>query len=219
MFNGWNRVVDNNAMKDFAAQVMLKPVDEVTFYLGYTVGAQQPDTVVTTTLTAPAGGGPVTTDVTVARDFPANWRLRHFVDFVADIKPIPTLRLLANADYGTEDMGGNVRAEWYGANLVVSYQVTDQFFVAPRGEIYVDDSFTFGPNVQANAGRRHVDPRLPAIAELRHQAGRPWGLHQSAALPVQDRGSPEQATVHGHPRRRGHHQLSRGPILRWVGTR
>jgi hypothetical protein len=148
VFNGWNRVVDNNAMQDFGAQIMLKPADAVTFYLGYTVGAEQPDTIVTSTLTAPAGGGPVTTNVSMARDFAANWRLRHFVDFVADIHPIPTLRLLANADYGTEDIGGNVRAAWYGANLVVCYHVTDQFFVAPRGEIYVDDSFNFGPNVK-----------------------------------------------------------------------
>jgi hypothetical protein len=152
VFNGWNRVVDNNAMKDFAAQFMLKPVDEVMFCLGYTVGAEQPDTVVNTTLVAPAGGGPVTPVVIAARDFPANWRLRHFVDFVADINPVPALRLLANADYGTEDMGGNVRAQWYGGNLVVSYKVTDQFFVAPRGEVYVDDSFNFGPDVKRTLG-------------------------------------------------------------------
>jgi len=152
VFNGWNRVVDNNAMKDFGAQFMFKPADEAMFCLGYTVGAEQPDTVVTSTLTAPAGGGPVATNVTVARDFAANWRLRHFVDFVADINPIPTLRLLFNADYGTEDLGGNTRAEWYGANLVVSYKLTDQFFVAPRGEIYVDDSFNFGPNVKRTLG-------------------------------------------------------------------
>jgi hypothetical protein len=152
VFNGWNRVVDNNAMKDFGAQFMLKPADEAMFCLGYTVGAEQPDTIVTTTQTAPAGGGPVTTNTTIARDFAANWRLRHFVDFVADINPIPTLRLLFNADYGTEDLGGNTRAEWYGANLVVSYKLTDQFFVAPRGEIYVDDSFNFGPNVKRTLG-------------------------------------------------------------------
>ncbi len=146
--NGWNRVVDNNAMKDFGAQFTFKPVDQALFSLGYMVGAEQPDTIVTTTQTAPAGGGPIVTNVTTTRDFPANWRLRHFIDFVADITPVPPLRLLFNADYGTEDLGGRSRAEWYGANLVVSVHLTDQFFVAPRGEIYVDDSFNFGPGAK-----------------------------------------------------------------------
>jgi hypothetical protein len=135
--NGWNRVVDNNAMKDLGAQVMYKPLDQAVFYLGYMLGAEQPDVVT---------GVDASGATTAVRDPSANHRFRHFVDFVADINPTPQLRLLFNADYGTEDMNNGITATWYGANLAVGIKPSDQFLIAPRGEIYVDDNFTFGPN-------------------------------------------------------------------------
>jgi hypothetical protein len=142
--NGWNRIVANNSMggagiQNFGTQVMLKPVPETTFLLGYLVGANQNDVI-------PPAAGPPPTPATY--DGGAKTRLRHFVDFVADINPIPALRFLANVDYGTEKLApgaatGTERAKWYGANLVVSVKATDAFFIAPRGEIYVDDHFNF----------------------------------------------------------------------------
>lgn len=133
--NGWNRVVDNNATKSFGAQLMLKPADQAVFYVGYMIGGEQPDTaMVAPTPTEP----PVLTPVKSA-----NKRMRHFVDVVADINPTPELRLLANGDYGQEDMGGDTTAIWYGANLMVSYKLSDKVFVAPRGGIYRDDNYVF----------------------------------------------------------------------------
>jgi hypothetical protein len=144
--NGWNRVVANNSMgkvgiQNFGTQIMVKPVPEATFLLGYMLGANQDDV----STTPVAGGGTVST-----YDSDAKTRLRHFVDFVADVSPIPALRFLANADYGTEKLSdasaavaGQGRAKWYGANLVVSIKASDQFFIAPRGEIYVDDHYNF----------------------------------------------------------------------------
>jgi hypothetical protein len=143
--NGWNRVVANNSMggigiQNFGTQIMVKPVAETIFLLGYMVGANQNDT------TAPAAGPPPTP---AAYDSGAKKRLRHFVDFVADINPVSMLRLLANADYGTEKLApgamadGTTRAKWYGANLVVSVKASDAFFIAPRGEVYVDDHYNF----------------------------------------------------------------------------
>jgi hypothetical protein len=139
--NGWNRVADNNAMKDLGAQVMLKPMDQATFYLGYMLGAEQPDTTVEPPL-AP-GDSP-----TITRDSSANQRFRHLVDFVADINPTPNLRLLLNADYGTEELTDGVTATWYGANLAIGIKPVDEFLIAPRGEVYLDDSFTFGAGVK-----------------------------------------------------------------------
>jgi hypothetical protein len=142
--NGWNRVVANNSfgglgIQNFGTQVMLKPVPEAMFLLGYVVGANQND------VTPPAAGPPPTP---AAYDSDAKTRLRHLVDFVADINPTPTLRFLANADYGTEKLAagaavGTDRAKWYGANLVFSIKASDEFFIAPRGEYYVDDHFNF----------------------------------------------------------------------------
>ena len=131
--NGWNHVAANNSgvahiAQNFGTQIMLKPVPEAMFMLGYMVGANQDD------VTSATAAGPAT------YDSDAKTRLRHFVDFVADVSPIPELRLLGNVDYGTEKTpAGLPRAKWYGANLVVSVKASDQFFIAPRGEIYVED--------------------------------------------------------------------------------
>lgn len=131
--NGWNHVAANNSgvahiAQNYGAQIMIKPVPEAMFMLGYVVGANQDDVTAGTAV------------VPAAYDGDAKTRLRHFVDFVADINPIPELRILANADYGTEKApAGFQRAKWYGANLVVSVKASDQFFIAPRGEIYVED--------------------------------------------------------------------------------
>ena len=147
--NGWNHVAANNSgvghiAQNFGAQIMLKPIPETMFMLGYLVGANQDDTTpgVPATATTPA--------VPAAYDSDAKTRLRHFVDFVADINPLPVLRILGNVDYGTEKMpAGNPQAKWYGANLVVSVKPSDEFFIAPRGEIYVEDHWInfFGQKV------------------------------------------------------------------------
>ena len=144
--NGWNRVVANNSfggvgIQNFGTQIMVKPdpANPTMFMLGYMVGAEQND------VTVPVAGPPA---VPAAYDSDAKTRLRHFVDFIADINWIPSLRFLANADYGTEKLAagtaiGTNTAKWYGANLVISVKASDKFFIAPRGEIYVDDHFTF----------------------------------------------------------------------------
>ncbi len=146
--NGWNRVVANNSfgglgIQNFGTQIMVKPdaANPTMFMLGYMVGAEQND------VTAPVIAPPAP-PVPAAYDSDAKTRLRHFVDFVADIDPIPSLRFLANADYGTEKLAagaanGTTTAKWYGANLVISVKASDEFFIAPRGEIYVDDHFNF----------------------------------------------------------------------------
>jgi hypothetical protein len=146
--NGWNRVVANNSfgglgIQNFGTQIMLKPdpANPTMFMLGYMVGANQND-VTAAVIAPPAPAVPAT------YDSGAKTRLRQFVDFVADIDPIPSLRFLANGDYGTEKLAagtaiGTNTAKWYGANLVISVKASDKFFIAPRGEIYVDDHFSF----------------------------------------------------------------------------
>ena len=137
--NAWNHVAANNTgvghiAQNFGTQIMLKPVPEAMFMLGYMVGANQDDVTPAIPAIPPAPAVPA------AYDSDAKTRLRHFVDFVADVSPIPVLRFLANADYGTEKTPpGNPQAKWYGANLVISLKASDEFFIAPRGEIYVED--------------------------------------------------------------------------------
>jgi len=143
--NSWNRVVDNNAAKTIGAQLTLKPAKQATFAIGYMGGPEQDDT-------CPAGsaigGCTPPPGVAASRVNGANSRWRHLVDVVVDINPNKDIRILANGDYGTEDLGNNGTATWYGANLVFSGNVSDKVFIAPRFEWYVDENRTFGPNVK-----------------------------------------------------------------------
>jgi hypothetical protein len=132
--NGWNRIADNNAMKDLGAQLMVKPLEQTAFYVGYMLGAEQPDVVT---------GVDAAGDAIQTSDTAANHRYRHFVDLVADINPTDQLRFLFNADYGTEELD-TTHSKWYGANLAVGYEPTEEYLVSVRGEVYVDDGLNFG---------------------------------------------------------------------------
>jgi hypothetical protein len=134
--NGWNNTLDNNRGKTIGLQLMIKPADMATFYLGYATG---PETTDWTAAAPPPGAPPGTTggitDVPDANDI-SNWR--HLVDFVADIDPTKELRFLVNADYLTEDLGVHHRSV-YGANLAIGYQASDAFHATLRGEYFHDE--------------------------------------------------------------------------------
>jgi hypothetical protein len=129
--NGWNNTFDNNAGKTFGAQVILTPVSQAVFYLGYAGGPEQTDT----SATAGAGGMPG-----AVVDNGGSDRWRHLVDFVADINPTSSLRFLLNFDYRTEaNAGGAPDSSGYGANLVVKYAFSDAFSGSLRGEYLHDE--------------------------------------------------------------------------------
>lgn len=137
--NGWNRSVDNNLGKSFAAQLMLKPADQFIAYLGYMISPEQGETA---TVTPAAGGGTITTF-----DSDANTRFRHTIDAVFDINPTKEARVLINGTYNTEQvldaLGAKKTVSWYGANLAARYAITDSFGASIRGE-YFKDSDGFG---------------------------------------------------------------------------
>lgn len=131
--NGWNVTLDNNAGKTFGAQVVITPVSQAIFYLGYAGGPEQTDVGVVT------NPGPPPT--MMVGDTGGSDRWRHLVDFVADINPTSSLRFLANFDYRTEsNPGGAANTSGFGANLVVKYAFSDAFSAALRGEYLHDDN-------------------------------------------------------------------------------
>jgi len=153
--NGWNRSIDNNAGKSGATQIAFAPADEIAVAIGYMVGPEQPDVVANvcaagtvynpgTGACDPAPGNPPSGPP--VDDGAANSRLRHLVDLVVDVRPTKRLRLLGNADWGTEKLPPDTmadgkpagRATWYGANLAVGYKLDDHFAAAIRGEYYRD---------------------------------------------------------------------------------
>lgn len=146
LVNGWNNTIDTNAGKAIALQAAYVPSDKATFFLGWVGGPEQSDSRIVlcekdTAFAAAAGNCAPAAGTEPSRnvvgDNSANGRWRHLVDVVADVKPIKPLRLLANADYGTEDLGGH-SVTWYGANLVGQWQFSNRFAAAARAEYFVD---------------------------------------------------------------------------------
>ena len=152
--NGWNRTVDNNSGKSGGAQLTIKPSDAFLIALGYLGGPEQADVIgcasgtrpnTTTGACDPAAGAPASS----AEVSGANSRLRHLADAVIDATPIEHLRLLFNADYGTEKLPTQT-VKWYGANLVVAYAFSPIVAAAVRGEYYADpDGFTLGTGAKS----------------------------------------------------------------------
>jgi hypothetical protein len=147
--NGWNNTIDNNRSKTIAAQVMLKPADQLVLYVGYAGGPEQTDAVaIPATGTTPAG----TADVADAN---SHWR--HLVDFVADINPTKELRFLINGDYDTEDYGPAGTASWYGANLAIRYIIADPFQATLRGEFFSDKHGTIVPSASGGTNSTTIE--------------------------------------------------------------
>jgi hypothetical protein len=125
--NGWNDSVSLNEGKSGGVQVTVKPNDKVSLAAGYMLGPQQPDVMLypAATMMAPT-------------DIPgADQRLRHFVDFVADVNPTDKFRLLLNGSLGIDKTAAQ-QVMWFGANLAARYAFTERFSAALRGEVYRD---------------------------------------------------------------------------------
>jgi hypothetical protein len=127
--NGWNNSIDINTGKAFGGQVMIKPADTLTLYLGYVGSPEQPDVAV-----GGMGMGPALANV----DSDGHWR--HMVDVVVDFNPTKELRLLLNADWRTEDnIAPGHSAVAYGGNLVARYAFSDAFYASLRGDFFHDE--------------------------------------------------------------------------------
>jgi Putative beta-barrel porin-2, OmpL-like. bbp2 len=138
--NGWNNTIDNNTGKTFGGQLMLKPMDTLSFYIGGEAGPEQSDF-----LPAPPAGvnGAMGSGSVPGAD--SHWR--ELIDLVIDFNPTAALSFALNGDFDTEtDFNGGTQSEsWYGVNLGIKYVVADPFAIALRGEFFNDNhSGVFG---------------------------------------------------------------------------
>lgn len=161
--NGWNNSLDNNRGKSFGLQFRLQPVDGVDVYVGYIAG---PENSQTSELECEDGlvfiplrgcvqalrgeeEQAVTRGTVPAKGAGARWR--HLSDLVIRATPHPRLQLLANLNFGYDELilqpitGAYRQVRWYGAMLSAKLQWTDTLFTALRGEWYEDpDGATTG---------------------------------------------------------------------------
>lgn len=161
--NGWNKSLDNNRGKSFGIQFHLQPIDQVEIFVGYIAG---PENGQITDLQCDQGFVFIPTRgcvVALREDDPdalrqgtvstkgAGARWRHFSDLVISATPHPRLNLLANLDYGYDELilqpitGEYRKVQWYGGMLSANLRWTDTLSTAIRGEWYEDpDGATTG---------------------------------------------------------------------------
>ena len=117
--NGWDVAVDNNKSKSIGAQLAIKPVDPVAFYVNYI-------------------GGP--------ENEADNSSLRHVVDLIATLTVNPMLSLGVNADFGTEDGTSAIRpganGKWSGFAGYAKISTPGPFSLGLRAETFKDEGGT-----------------------------------------------------------------------------
>jgi hypothetical protein len=117
IYNGVNRITDNNSGKTFGVQVGLTPVEKLLILLNWIGGPEQENNN-------------------------SDWR--HIVDIVATLNVTDKLSFMANFDYGVE-MQEPENAIWTGVAGYARYAITDSIAVIPRGEWFKDrDGFATG---------------------------------------------------------------------------
>ena len=133
---GWDLVHDNNRAKSLGAQITVTPNPALSASLNWI-------------------GGPEIANDTRTR--------RNVFDFVATLKPVPSLTLGINGDYGIEDGTSRVNigrdAIWKGVAAYATYTLSRQFSVALRGETLRDEGGTrFGTDTQASLSEATFTP-------------------------------------------------------------
>ena len=117
--NGWDVAVDNNKSKSIGAQLAIKPVDPVAFYVNYI-------------------GGP--------ENEADNSSLRHVVDLIATLTVNPMLSLGVNADFGTEDgtsaITPGANGKWSGFAGYAKISTPGAFSLGLRAETFKDEGGT-----------------------------------------------------------------------------
>jgi hypothetical protein len=117
--NGWDVAIDNNASKTFGAQLAIKPIDPVAFYVNYVGGPENADN---------------------------NSSVRHVVDLIGTLTVNPMLSLGVNADFGTEGGTSVVtpgeNATWNGVAGYAKISTTGPFSLGLRAETFKDNGGT-----------------------------------------------------------------------------
>lgn len=184
--NGWNNSVDNNRSKSFGIQFHLQPIDEIEVYVGYMAG---PENSASVQVECEEGLVfiPLRGCVEAVREEEmvqehahshmveqgASKRWRHFSDLVISVIPHRRIALLANLNYGYDELilepatGAYRKVRWYGAMFSANLSWTDTLSTAIRAEWYEDpDGATTG--VSDSEGRPQAASLLTGTATLNY---------------------------------------------------
>ncbi|MEW6269244.1 MAG: porin [Thermodesulfobacteriota bacterium] len=122
---GWDNVEDNNSSPSITGQVAISPNDRVALYVNGIYGPEQ------TCFPEPG-----------AFQSGCNRNKRGVVDVVGNFKLTEDLGFILNFDWASEDEASVVNpgrhSTWVGAAGIFTYQITDRFSTALRGEWFED---------------------------------------------------------------------------------
>jgi hypothetical protein len=122
---GWDNVEDNNSSPSVTGQVAISPNDRVAVYVNGIYGPEQ------TCFPEPG-----------AFQSGCNRNKRGVVDVVGSFKLTEDLGFILNFDWASEDEASAVNpgrhSTWVGASGIITYQLTDRFSTAVRGEWFDD---------------------------------------------------------------------------------
>ncbi|MFA4922653.1 MAG: porin [Ignavibacteriaceae bacterium] len=117
LYNGSNRIEDNNTDKTIGASVSYTPVSGLSLIQNYIGGAEQTNST----------------------------KKRHIFDSIINYQASDNLLFIGNIDYGFEDITKDDIAVWNGVALTGRYAMSENIALALRGEVYNDvDGFTTG---------------------------------------------------------------------------
>lgn len=117
IYNGWNRIEDNNRGKTLGATLSWSPVDNLTVIQNWIGGVEGTNTN----------------------------NQRHVLDTILNYTVSDNLSVSLNADYGFERLVTDELAIWKGIALYGKYNFDKTSALALRGEVYSDPSgFTTG---------------------------------------------------------------------------
>ncbi|MBI4468515.1 MAG: porin [Acidobacteria bacterium] len=118
LVNGWNNHNDNNGGKTVGLGLDLTPTKRLAIYQHYMVGPEQ------------------TND---------NTRWRHLYDATVSFAANDKLTLMANYDYGRDELSDGRSGHWSGLAAYLRYAFSDRCAFSPRFEVFNDhDGFTTG---------------------------------------------------------------------------
>ena len=122
---GWDNVEDNNSSPSVMGQIAMSPNDRAALYVNGVWGPEQ---------TCFPNPGAVQSG--------CNRNKRGVIDVVGNFKLTDDLGFIMNFDYGSEDEASAVNpgrhSTWIGASGIITYQITDRFSAATRGEWFSD---------------------------------------------------------------------------------
>lgn len=116
VLNGWDNLIDNNMAKSFALQMYVTPNDDISLYLNWIGGNEDPSTITNDSLKS----------------------FKHMTDLTASFAVSEKINVGVNGVFGFYDFDTLDTKNWGGVALYMDYTFSDHFALGIRTELFDD---------------------------------------------------------------------------------